>query len=481
MPGAAHRQRQTLDIWPGFVDALAAVLMIVVFLVMIFTVSQFFLGNTLSSQNLALDRLRSQVDELARTLALERSESARLREDLARTSADLRLAASERDRLSGLLAEASAERDTLRRDLDQERSAAAGSAALLEDAREALAENMEKLALQAALAEQLRRDIAALREARDALEQEVAGMAAAARERERDLATLRDRSRELEARLADERERTALAQKEARERAAALRGLGGELADERRRRDDAERRASDLDRRLAELARRAALADERLGRERRLGAGARAQVDFLNRQVAALRDEIARLAGLLEESEEKARRQGVMIADLGRRLNAALASKVHELQRYRSEFFGRLREALGGIAGVRVVGDRFVLQAEVLFPPGSDELNPDGRDHIARLAGTLADISRRIPDDLDWVLRVDGHADRTPIETPRFPSNWELSTARAVAVVKQLTAHGLPAERLAAAGFGEFHPIDHGITEGAYRRNRRIEFKLTQR
>jgi chemotaxis protein MotB len=171
----------------------------------------------------------------------------------------------------------------------------------------------------------------------------------------------------------------------------------------------------------------------------------------------------------------------VEIADLGRRLNLALASKVRELARYRSEFLGRLREALGDRADVRVVGDRFVFQSEVLFATGEAELEAPGRDQLLRLAESLKEIGATIPDDIDWVLRVDGHTDERPIQTPRFPSNWELSTARAISVVKFLIEGGVPAERVMAAGFAHFRPLDPGGGEAAFRRNRRIEFRLTQK
>ena len=210
-------------------------------------------------------------------------------------------------------------------------------------------------------------------------------------------------------------------------------------------------------------------------------AAARARVAFLSRQIAALRQTLARLATALEASEAESRAQNVAIVNLGKRLNAALASKVEELSRYRSEFFGKLREVLGDQKNIRIVGDRFVFQSEVLFDSGSAELADLGRQQIERLAATLKDIAKRIPDDVDWVLRVDGHTDRIPIKTVRFPSNWELSTGRAISVVKHLIEVGIPSNRLAATGFGEFQPIDPGSDQNAYRRNRRIELKLTGR
>ncbi|MDH3913541.1 MAG: peptidoglycan -binding protein, partial [Rhodospirillales bacterium] len=212
-----------------------------------------------------------------------------------------------------------------------------------------------------------------------------------------------------------------------------------------------------------------------------LSTEAQRKVDLLNRQILALREQLARLSEALDLAEAKTRDQNVQIADLGRKLNLALATKVQELARYRSEFFGRLRKVLGDHPGIRVVGDRFVFQSEVLFGSGSAELGEAGRQQLAQLARTLRQISARFPEKIDWILRVDGHTDRRPINTYEFASNWELSTARAISVVKYLVVHGIPARRLAATGFGEFQPIDDGEDEIAFRRNRRIELKLTQR
>ena len=206
-----------------------------------------------------------------------------------------------------------------------------------------------------------------------------------------------------------------------------------------------------------------------------------ARTDALNQQLAALRRQIAELSGLLETSEGENQQQQRTIADLGRRLNLALASKVRELARYRSEFFGRLREVLGERSDVRIVGDRFVFQSEVLFATGEAELEGRGRTQLRTLAASLIEIGPTIPAGIDWVLRIDGHTDERPIQTSRFPSNWELSTARAISVVKFLIEQGVPAKRMMAAGFAHFRPLDAERDETAFRRNRRIEFRLTQK
>jgi len=281
---------------------------------------------------------------------------------------------------------------------------------------------------------------------RETLEAEIAAVTG-------ELGEVRDLSKELEAKLADSEERTALAQKEIDAR----------------------------DIRLSELLTRAETAETSFTEERELSQKAQDQVSLLNQQLAALRSQMAALNEALEASEAKNAEKDVQIVNLGERLNQALATKVQELARYRSEFFGRLRELLGNRNDIRIVGDRFVFQSEVLFESGEAVLNPRGEAQLAQLAGTLKQIASEIPKDIDWILRVDGHTDERPISTAQFPSNWELSAARAISVVKFLVRQGISPDRLVAAGFGQFQPIDDGQDEIAYLRNRRIEFKLDQR
>jgi chemotaxis protein MotB len=207
---------------------------------------------------------------------------------------------------------------------------------------------------------------------------------------------------------------------------------------------------------------------------------AAAQVALLNQQLAALRTQIAALEQALEASEARDSDSRTQIADLGRRLNLALAQRVQDLSRYRSDFFGRLRQILEGRADVRIVGDRFVFQSEVLFGPGEATVSNEGLAGLGALADAILQLEQEIPDEIDWVLRIDGHTDRRPISNIQFPSNWELSAARAISVAKYLVAQGVAPHRLVAAGFGEFSPIDTGDSEEAFRRNRRIEFKLTE-
>ncbi len=453
MAGLARRSRGSPNIWPGFVDALAALLMVIIFLLTVFMLSQFFLNELLSGRDEALARLERQISELSDLLSLERQASTDLRLSIAQLSDQLQSSTAERDAMSTQLAELAAVRDALAARAEKSEADAARVGAQLEDAFKVISADKEKIKIQLAELESLRRDILALRTVRKDLEAKVGKLAANLQTTERDLTVARDRSKALEARLASEQERTTLAQREIEKR----------------------------DIRLSELLMRVDKSEAELADERELGATQRSRIALLARQIAALRKQLQRIGALLEASETRTAKQQVQIADLGRRLNLALAARVEELSKYRSEFFGRLREVLGDHPGIRVVGDRFVFQSEVLFASASAELNPKGEAQIARLATTLTEIGKKIPKDINWILRVDGHTDRVPIQTPIFPSNWELSTARAISVVKFLVNHGVPADRLAATGFGEHQPLDPRQNQAGYSRNRRIELKLTQR
>ena len=219
-----------------------------------------------------------------------------------------------------------------------------------------------------------------------------------------------------------------------------------------------------------------------LTQQREVSERALNQVELLNQQIAALRAQIAAVEQALQVSESRDKSSQTKIADLGRRLNVALAQRVQELNRYRSDFFGRLREILSDRENIRIVGDRFVFQSEVLFPSGGADLNEAGNAEMGKLASALLDLAKEIPAEINWVLRVDGHTDNVPLSgTGRYADNWELSSARATSVVKFLIAKGVPANRLVAAGFAEFQPIVEGDTDEARNQNRRIELKLTER
>ena len=386
----ARRSQNRTDIWPGFVDALATLLMVIIFLLMIFVIAQFFLGEALSGRDQALDRLRSQVTELADLLNLERKTNADLRKNVAQLSDELSVSVATRD------------------DLVQQ---------------------LKVITLDAETAEELSTKLKV-------------DLASAFKNTEADKSKISDLTNNIES----------------------LKAL----------REDLENKVKEALIKLSDK-------DEQIITEKKISKTARAQVALLNQQIKKLRQQIALIAKTLDASEEIAKKQRLRIANLGKRLNTALASKVQELSRYRSEFFGKLREILGKQKGVRIVGDRFVFQSEVLFGTGSAQLGQEGIAQMLQLAELLKNITKKIPSKISWILRVDGHTDKVPIQTSRFPSNWELSTARAISVVRFLVGQGIPATNLAATGFGEFQPIDPREDEIANRRNRRIELKLTQR
>jgi chemotaxis protein MotB len=370
-----NRRRRALDIWPGFVDALAALLMVVIFVLLLFSLGQFLLSDALLGRDEAIDQLRGQMRGLANVLSQERKDKDSLASELTGVNKALE---------SSLLSE-----DDLRQRLSlmtlEARETEVALAALqveLDTSRTQLSEQLQLVA-------QRTRTVSSLEAERDQLE-------ASLQDSEQQAIQARDSSTELGVRL------------------------------------------------------------------------------------EALNEQLTRLNSALSVSEGELKDKNLEVEDLGQRLNAALAGKVEELAVYRSEFFGKLRESLQDNADIRVEGDRFVLPSEVLFSSASATLDVEGRHEIAAVARTLKSIAAQIPDDIDWVLRIDGHTDRRPVRKA-FPSNWELSSARATSIVKYLVEQGIPPHRLVAAGFAQYHPLDNENTAEAYRRNRRIEFKLTSR
>jgi len=483
-----RRRGPSADIWPGFVDVLSTLLLVMIFLLVVYMLAQYFLQRSVSEKSEALSELDHQVTELADLLSIERQSNSNMRANISQLSAELQNSLSARDSLTLALTKAENETDTLRLRLRDMTSEAQNALAEATEANRKSTEALlraesgeEKIYVMLADIERLRRDIEALQTVRSDLEKEVGELAATLRISEDEAkhlaATLqesetaladsetdkmrlddaftvaRDRSSELIAQLSDETERTALAQIELGERKIRLREL------------------QDL----------YMLSENQLVATRDLSQRQTNEIDVLNQQILALRAQLLRIETTLDASESATAKQDVVIADLGRRLNLALAAKIEELAEYRSEFFGRLREVLAGRPGFTIIGDRFVFQSEVLFGSGSADLGTPGKEGLRAFASVLKDVMKRIPNDLPWILQVDGHTDRIPIQTPRFPSNWELSAARAIEVVNYLVTEGIPAKRLSASGYGEFQPIDLRDDEIAHRRNRRIELKLTQR
>jgi chemotaxis protein MotB len=338
MIGSKRRSRSTINVWPGYVDALSALLMLIIFMLMIYVVSQLYLSQVLSDRDSELARLNSRLQEISGLLGLEQEQTEALEEAMSALQADYGEALEERAELSAELKE---ERDTR-------------------------------------LEEQFN-------------------------------------------------------------------------------------------------------AEARLDQQSQLTDSQRAIILQLSNQITALQEQLSRITAALRLQEEVTAEKEAELAEVGKRLNTLLAERVNELERYQSEFFGRLREILQDNENIRIVGDRFLLPSELLFASGSASLGESGQQELDKLAEVLLDVASAIPEDIDWILRIDGHTDRIPINTAEFPSNWELSTARAVSVVRYLASEGVPQSRMAAAGFGEFFPVDSGETAEALQRNRRIEIKLTDR
>ncbi|WP_120498736.1 peptidoglycan -binding protein [Kiloniella sp. EL199] len=431
--------KRSINIWPGFVDALATLLLVIIFVLMVFMVAQFTLSNALSGKDKALSNLNREISELAELLSLEKSANTRLRSSVTQLTTELQSSISSRDSLANQLAALSEDKENLEGELlsvSKELKDLVSAQALLQENNDQLEAEKQKLL-----------------DDKKGIEDQLSALELAA-------AKLSAESAKVNAELEDAY-KVIEADKEKVETQLAEIALLKELRDN--------------------LTEKLATAESDISGQKALTEEAQTEVVLLNQQIAALRKQLSDISATLEITEAINAAQETQIIDLGKRLNVALATKVQQLARYRSEFFGKLREVLGNRQDIRIVGDRFVFQSEVLFSSGSATLEAGGQDQLGQLAKTLRELSANIPDDIDWILRVDGHTDVQPISTAEFPSNWELSTARAISVVKFLITQGIPASRLAATGFGQFQPLDSSRDEIAFRRNRRIELKLTQR
>ena len=365
--------------WPGFVDALASLLMVFVFVLMVFVLIQANLAYRLSGQDASLSALRQELAQLGELLSLEREASSVLSADLARTSAQLAIAeeqnislTSQLETLSQQFASESNKSQELQRDLDAEKAA---------------------------------------------------------------------------------------------------------LADLQRQ---SSTRIKAFEAQISETSQRLSTQTKALSEQTRKAGEATMEVERLTLAMESLRSELSRLRNLLAEREKQAEEDKIAIANLGKALNNALANKVQELRRFRSEFFGRLRNVLEGRSDVKVVGDRFVFQSEVLFDAGRASIGGEGQAQLAQIAMALTEIIDQIPEDIPWILQIDGHTDDVPVSGV-YADNWDLSTERALSVVRFMIKNGVPASRLAASGYGEFQPIATGNTDADRQKNRRIELKLTQR
>ncbi len=442
----------------------------------------------LQRQIAELTPLRDRLAETSRRADLSARDLDAAKAELARILTELAAARQRQEALLRQIAELTPLRDRLaetarRADL---------SARDLDAAKAELARTLTELAAARQRQEEMQRQIAELTPLRDRLAESSRRVELSARDLDAakaelartltELAAARQRQEEMQRQIAD-LDRTVKADKETIEaRLADLARLTEQARALAALRDELERQARELLARANQERDRRVTAETALAEQTRLGESARAEVALLNRQIEELRAQLSAIARGLELEQQTGREKDTAIADLGQKLNAALVNKVEELQQYRSEFFGRLRTVLQNRTGIQVVGDRFVFQSEVLFPVGSAELTQAGVAQMTPLAITIKEIAAEIPSDVRWLLRVDGHTDPVPVNRGGyFASNWELSAARAITVVKLLISFGVPADRLAATGFGEFQPFGPGDTTDAYARSRRIELRLTDR
>ena len=427
-----HGNDNGLDAWPGYVDALSTLLMVIIFVLLVFVLAQAFLSATLSGRNQALDKATKQLTALTNALSLERSKAAELQVSVSQLGQDLASRTTDRDRLAQQMANATA---------------------ALQAAGVANTQLKSQLTATASRADTAAQDAAAAKSQLAAMQQQIADLDLTV---SADKATLQTKISDL-AKLADQTR--------------ALSALRDEL--EKQAQDAAARAMTEQQRRQA--------VEVQLGDEKKLGDSARAEIALLNQQIDQLKAQLSSVATSLDLLQQQGRDKDVQISNLGQKLNAALAAKVEELQLYRSEFFGKLRSVMANRPGIQIVGDRFVFQSEVLFPVGSADMTPAGVAQMTALAVTIKDIASEIPSDVKWVLRVDGHTDPQPVKNGAFASNWELSAARAITVVKLLIADGVSPAHLAATAFGEYQPLGPGDAPDDYAKDRRIELRLTDR
>jgi chemotaxis protein MotB len=426
-----------LEAWPGYVDALSTLLMVIIFVLLVFVLAQAFLSVVLSGRDKALDQVKQQLSQLTDALSLERGHSAELQTSLAQLNQQLAASARSRESLAQQLATLQSQE----RQITAQRDALLTQVQQLGAQRETASQQLTQSNAQLADAQ---KQLAAMKQQMAELDKTVTADKATIQARLSDLANLQSQVQALAA-LRDQLEKQA---------------------------QDAAARA------MTEQQRREAV-EAQLGDEKKLGDSARAQIALLNQNVDQLKAQLAAVSQALDLAQAQGRDKDVQIANLGQKLNAALAAKVQELQQYRSEFFGKLRQVLAGRPGIQIVGDRFVFQSEVLFPVGSADLTQAGVAQMTALAVTIKDIAAEIPPDIHWILQVNGYTDPQPVKGGQFGSNWELSTGRAITVVKLLIADGVPPEHLAASGFAEYQPFTAGDAPEDYAKDRRIELRLT--
>ncbi|HET8996280.1 MAG TPA: peptidoglycan -binding protein, partial [Acetobacteraceae bacterium] len=434
--------------------------------------AQGFLSAALTGINKALDKVNAQLAQLTDALSLERAHAGQLQLSIAQLNKQLSGANAARDTLSQQLQAAQEQVQQALAAADKLRTERTRLTEQLSDANQ-VAQS------QAAANQKLQTQLAAATSQADTEGQQNAKVTAQLADVQQQLQAAKQQLADMQQQMAALNKTVSVDKDTIKTKLSDLAKLSEQVQALTALRDQLEKQAQDAAvQATTEKQRREAVAAE-LAKEKKLGDSAQAQIALLNKQVEQLKDQLASVAQSLDIAEKQGRDKDVQIANLGQKLNAALAAKVQELQSYRSEFFGQLRKVLAGRSGIKVVGDRFVFQSDVLFPVGSANLTDNGVAQLTALAVQIKDLIPEIPKDLHWVLEVDGFTDPTPVKGGQFASNWELSTARALSVVKLLIQDGIPPHHLAAAGFGEYQPVVPGNTPEDYAKDRRIELRLT--
>ena len=449
-----NRSRLSDFTWPGFVDGLASLLMVFVFVLMVFVIIQANLAFRISGQDTRITALQRDLLELGNILNIERETNSQLLSELSDTK--VLMSALETDNKQ-LLSQIT----FLQEELSDKEEIIIAKEADISSLSSQLFELEDNLNAARAISEQRGDEIKSL----------IFRLTANEKELDEKSNAFKKQQIELKKNLELIEENTAL-----------ISTLKSEISNLSQQNTSNEANLLEKEKLLL-IAEKALLKKaEELAAANNSSNEAKAEIDKLLINTNTLRQEIQKLNSLLAEKERESINDKIAIADLGKKLNSALASRVQDLQKFRSEFFGQLREILENRSEVRVVGDRFIFQSEVIFATGQANVSDAGKEQLADIASALREIEKSIPENIPWVLQIEGHTDSDPIANSSiFRDNWDLSTERALSVVRFLRSEGISANRLAAAGYGEFQPIDSGNSAASKQRNRRIELKLTQR
>jgi chemotaxis protein MotB len=461
-------------IWPGFVDVLASTLMVIIFVVLLFTVAQVYLGDLVVGKNEQIQNLEKTIEIQDETIVeqdlslsdkelalIERQEViSQLDTELEILDQEIRAKLSEISEKENLITSKDQEiliQDELLKQKDETiltlDDLIDKQALDITELNEIIARITEELSLSLEEKEELRGKLSSLNEEQETLKNQ--------------LQVLGGENQLLVGQLSDSQGR--------------IQSLLESLSSSKGENEILETQISSVENQNQSLRDQISSLEQDSTIQTTNLNEALTQISRLSEDIKILSNEIQLLNNLLDAKEAEIASNKIELGELGDRLNRVLTSELFKLQKYKSEFFGQLSETLGQREDIQIKGDRFIFQSEILFESGSADIQAEGRVALSLIAKTLIDLSDQIPTDLNWVLQIDGHTDRVPIATAKFPSNWELSHARALEVVKFFIQQGIPADKLSANGYGEHQPISLGSSPEDLKLNRRIELKITQR